>query len=449
MDIPLDPAKVLQQVQSGLRANANANAGFEPPSVDELSQHLPGFKIHELVGRGGMGAVYRATHLHLEREVALKVLPKELAADPAFTERFAREARALAILDHPHLLRVFDFGEASGYCYLVTEFVAGANLRQLMDLGELTPGESLRLLPAICDALQYAHDKGVVHRDIKPENLLLDGDGNVKIADFGLAKLTDETDDALTRSGQALGTPHYVAPEQMMASPAVDHRADLFSLGVVFYEMLTGEVPRGNFQAPSHHSSVSRKMDAVVMRSLERDPARRFQSANALGQAIAGGNVDPAEVDRLDRQRQVARSTRRQKQQITPWFALFLVLGGATYELLAQTATSGIPVWFGFSIGFVGCILGFRTFKQLAADDWWMAQAAAATAAWLPVLAFAEITVLGTMESALRESIGLSITVCLAINAAIIARIVANKRPKAVPVPRKPTRRRRRKVVDR
>ncbi|HMF11244.1 MAG TPA: serine/threonine-protein kinase, partial [Gemmataceae bacterium] len=165
------------------------SSGFVAPSPAELARRFPQLEILELLGQGGMGAVYKARQPKLDRLVAVKILPPEWGKDPAFAERFAREARALARLTHPHIVAVHDFGENDGLFYLVMEFVDGANLRQVLQEGRLKASEALAIVPQICDALQYAHEEGVVHRDIKPENILLDSKGRVKIADFGLAKL--------------------------------------------------------------------------------------------------------------------------------------------------------------------------------------------------------------------------------------------------------------------
>ena len=271
---PLDPKQVLAQVVAGFDAAPTA-AGEAAPAVEELAPSFPEYHIDSLVGRGGMGAVYRARHRKLDREVALKILPKDLAADPSFEERFVREARALASLDHPHILRVHDFGQADGWFYLATEFVDGASLRQLMELERVSPVEAVRMIPQICDALETAHAQGIVHRDIKPENILVDAAGQVKIADFGLAKVTGAGRESmrLTHTRQVLGTPHYMAPEQVEQPGLVDHRADIFSLGVVFYEMLTGQLPIGQFDAPSRRGGVAAKFDGVVMRSLQAECA--------------------------------------------------------------------------------------------------------------------------------------------------------------------------------
>jgi ribosomal protein L7/L12 len=253
-----------------------------PPSLEELAQQFPQLEILELLGQGGMGIVYKARQPRLDRIVALKILPAAAGCDPAFAERFAREARALAKLTHPSIVTVFDFGESDGHFYLLMEFVGGVNLRHLLREHRLKPEEALKIVPQICEALQYAHDQGVVHRDIKPENILLDKKGHVKIADFGLAKLLGPkaTDWALTGSQQIMGTLHYMAPEQMERPLAVDHRADIYSLGVVFYEMLTGELPLGRFAPPSQKVQVDVRLDEVVLRALEKEPERRYQHAS-------------------------------------------------------------------------------------------------------------------------------------------------------------------------
>ena len=208
-------------------------AGTAPPALETVAGAFPQLEILELIGSGGMGVVYKARQPRLDRVVALKLLPQALAAAPAFAERFHREARLLARLNHPAIVTVHDFGQSGGFFYLLMEFVDGVNLRQAMQGGRFTPPQALALVPKICEALQYAHDEGILHRDIKPENILLDARGRVKIADFGIAKLLgDKTPEVtLTARGAALGTPHYMAPEQLEHPQDVDQRADIYSLG--------------------------------------------------------------------------------------------------------------------------------------------------------------------------------------------------------------------------
>jgi len=308
-------------------------ARWTPPTIDQLAARFSELDIIQLIGRGGMGAVYKAREKALDRMVALKILPPEIGQDPAFAERFAREAQAMARLSHPNIVTIYSFGQrgstsptaSDGLYYFIMEYVDGLSLRGLLDAGQaggehsrtIEPKEALAIVPQICDALQYAHDRGIVHRDIKPENILLNRDGQVKIADFGLAKLVglppadasfpsssgsaDETGNQgvpgslrpgapaedVTRGGEKImGTPQYMAPEQLDRPAEVDHRADIYSLGVVFYQMLTGELPKGGFdkrfEPPSHKVQLDVRLDEVVLRALEREPARRYQQVSQV-----------------------------------------------------------------------------------------------------------------------------------------------------------------------
>lgn len=278
-------------VFAGLAApplTGGATATAEIPSLERVAAAFPQLEVAELVGRGGMGFVFKARQPHLDRWVALKLLPDKLARDPQFAERFNREGRVLAKLNHPNIVSVFDFGQTPDFYYLLMEYVDGVNLRQAMQAGRFSPAEALTIVPKICEALQYAHEQGVLHRDIKPENILLDAKGRVKIADFGIAKLVGEVkpEVTLTGTGAALGTLHYMAPEQLETPAKVDHRADIYSLGVVFYEMLTGELPIGRFAPPSERTPVDAKVDEVVFRALEKDRDKRFQSAGEVKQTV-------------------------------------------------------------------------------------------------------------------------------------------------------------------
>jgi predicted Ser/Thr protein kinase len=261
---------------------------FHPPGVEEIARLFPNLEILGFLGKGGMGAVYQARQPALDRLVALKILPSQAAGGPGFAERFNREARALARLNHPNIVGVYEFGQVNGLPFFIMEFVDGLNLRQLEQAGKLSPREALQIVPQICEALQFAHDEGIVHRDIKPENIMVDKRGRVKIADFGIAKILDpERDITLTETKGAIGTPHYMAPEQLENPASVDHRADIFSLGVVFYEMLTGELPLGKFSPPSTRKvEVDVRLDDVVLRALEKDPERRYQHASQVKTAV-------------------------------------------------------------------------------------------------------------------------------------------------------------------
>lgn len=273
----------------------------ELPSVAEIAAAFPDLEILDLIGHGGMSAVFKARQPRLDRIVALKVLPKSLAATPGFAERFTREGRVLARLSHTGIVTVHAFGESGGFCYLIMEYVDGVNLRQAMRAGRFTPEQALGIVPVMCEALQYAHSQGVLHRDIKPENILLDAQGRVKIVDFGIAKILDENggdEMMLTQSGARLGTAPYMAPEQIEKPATVDHRADIYSLGVVFYEMLTGELPLGRFAAPSEKAAVSGGMDEIVFRALAKERERRQQSAGEFKTQIEGVAAMPPQMRR-------------------------------------------------------------------------------------------------------------------------------------------------------
>ncbi|EIP96415.1 serine/threonine protein kinase [Opitutaceae bacterium TAV1] len=297
-----------------------------PLAPADIAAEFPQLDILALLGRGGMGAVYKARQRDLDRIVALKILRPGLDADPTFADRFRHEARALAQLNHPGIVTLYETGRTSGGLYFILmEFVDGLTLRQLLDTraGPLPAREALEIVPQICDALQYAHDRGVVHRDIKPENILLDRQGRVKVADFGLARIAGprgagvppamwhghparlaekvarasspcsagvppasfSPDSGLpTRPGKIMGTPAYMAPEQTAASGEVDHRADIYALGVVLYQMLTGELPPSArpLTPPSKKVHIDVRLDEIVLRALQQNPARRYAQASEL-----------------------------------------------------------------------------------------------------------------------------------------------------------------------
>jgi serine/threonine protein kinase len=279
---------VAMGTQAGTQLGNDASGGTSGPGAlpdpARLAEYFPQLEILELLGQGGMGAVYKARQPGLDRLVALKILPLQAGSDPGFAERFNREARALAKLSHPNIVAVYDFGQTHGLHYLIMEYVDGPNLRQIERANKLSTRQALQIIPQICAALQFAHDEGVVHRDVKPENVLLDKRGRVKIADFGLARILgrEQKDLRLTGARDVVGTPHYMAPEQVEHPQEVDHRADIYSLGVVFYEMLTGELPIGKFAPPSQKVQVDVRLDEVVLHTLEKEPSRRYQHASEV-----------------------------------------------------------------------------------------------------------------------------------------------------------------------
>jgi serine/threonine protein kinase len=262
-----------------------------------LSRTFDGYRTEERIGEGGMGSVYRATQLSLNRPVAIKVLPEEMVGEFQARERFRREADALSKLQHPNIVSVFDRGEVDLRPYLVMEYVHGTNLRAKIEEGPMAPGRAIEYVNAILAALDHAHELGIVHRDIKPENVLITTDGVVKVVDFGLGRFGEQVDlSRLTHSLMTIGTPEYMSPEQREKSKEADARSDLFATGVVFYEMLTGELPIGRFKMPSERrpEECDKRLDSIVRKSLQKDPAERYESAEEMGRAITEISEQPS-----------------------------------------------------------------------------------------------------------------------------------------------------------
>lgn len=273
---------------------------WDPPELEEVAAWFPDYDLDLLIGRGSMGAVYRADQRKLERRVAIKLLPPALAQREGMEARFEQEAQAMAQLNHANIVALHDFGRtAEGHLFIVMEYVEGADLSRIIhaEEGGVDVPQALGLVSQVCDALQYAHGRGFVHRDIKPSNILVDKAGTVKIADFGLAKLLAESGEIvepdaaqLTMTGAAVGTPDYTAPEQLKGEE-IDHRADIYSLGVMFYEMLTGDLPRGAWSKPSALvPAANDRIDEVVSRAMQAEPDDRFQQASDVKLAVEGAN---------------------------------------------------------------------------------------------------------------------------------------------------------------
>ncbi len=258
------------------------------------------YRLDDLIATGGMGSVYRAKDEHLGRPVAIKILKRTLADDPMFLERFRREARAAAVVNHPNVARVFDYGERGGEPYIVMELVEGETLAERIDRqGPLPWREAFDIAEQVAGALAAAHAQGVVHRDIKPANILLDASGQVKVTDFGIARAAQAT--TLTRPGMVLGSANYVAPEQAQGN-SVGPAADMYSLGCVLFEAVTGSTPYQGANAvaiATQHVSgtvpdpreripdLPPQAAALVMRSLQKEIGKRFPSATAMAAALA------------------------------------------------------------------------------------------------------------------------------------------------------------------
>jgi uncharacterized protein YndB with AHSA1/START domain/predicted Ser/Thr protein kinase len=273
-----------------------------PPTPAELAARFPDLEVIDVLGHGGMGVVYKGRQPFLDRVVAIKVIRPDLQADPGFQERFLHEARTLAKLRHPYIVTVFDARRADGLYCLVMEYVEGASLRQLLGEGLITQRDVLDFVPQITEALQHAHETGVVHRDVKPENVLVDSRGRVRLVDFGLATLFGPAATALSPDeDRVVGTFRYMAPEQITMPKDVDHRADIYSTGVVFYEMLARELPGPDRVPPSRKAATDPRLDPIVIRAIERDRDHRYQEARLLHLDITNLARTPESTIRLEK----------------------------------------------------------------------------------------------------------------------------------------------------
>jgi serine/threonine protein kinase len=269
---------------------SKSHAQWVPPAPAELQALLPGYEILKMLGRGGMGAVYMARQRSLDRAVAIKILSGALAeaeGDYSFAERFKNEARAMARLSHPGIVSIFDFGETSdGLLYIVMEYIDGTDVsRMIAAEGRLHTEHAMAIAAHVCDALAYAHSEGIIHRDIKPANIMVGYNGVVKVADFGLAKVRtpDGHSAGLTLSGLAMGTMHFIAPEALAGELVVDHRADLYAVGAMLYQMLTGKLPHGLFELPSMQvPGLDPRYDKIIAQAMREDREERYQDAGAL-----------------------------------------------------------------------------------------------------------------------------------------------------------------------
>src|SRR5262245_43848460 len=290
---------VIRRATSALRGTGEETAARKNPMIGRT---LGNFQIVAEIGAGGMGTVYLAQHRGLPKQFAIKSLSKALSGDPNFNARFFAEARRQAILDHPNIVQVTDFFEEAGEFFLVMEYVDGQDLSRLIkSKGKLAEAEALAIFRDILKGLGFAHAKGLVHRDIKPSNVLVDKGGRARVMDFGIAIMTSGTDKSRTATGSTMGSPWYMSPEQILRPREVDQRADIYSLGIVLYEMLTGGVPfdaetdfgvkdqqvRSPAKDPREKSAeISGGVAQIVLKAMAKDPGERFQNCAELASAI-------------------------------------------------------------------------------------------------------------------------------------------------------------------
>ncbi|RKH37096.1 serine/threonine-protein kinase [Corallococcus sicarius] len=294
---PRDPAQdeatVLRPPAPARQPRPPLDTGFQVENAETVvsgaKPQLPGLELLEVLGRGGMGEVWLARQQSLGRTVAVKLLPPRLAKDAEFVSRFDKEATALAALSHPNIVQIIDRGVAGEHYYFVMEYVEGQSLRHALSGADpMPPQQALKVLLQVARAVECAHDKNIIHRDLKPENILLDGRQHAKVADFGLAGIRQpDSQKQLTATAVAMGTLNYMAPEQRRDAKNVDGRADLFSLGVMMYEALTGELPVGRFKLPSQRvRGLDPRVDPVVERLLETDREARYATASEVCEAL-------------------------------------------------------------------------------------------------------------------------------------------------------------------
>lgn len=249
---------------------------FQAPEIDRLAPLFPAYHIESLIATGGMGAVYKAVQKSLDRAVAIKILPHEFSQDPNFCAGFEAEAKSMARLNHPNLIGVYDFGEVDGMLFIIMEFVAGQSLFHYAYGRTLSQPEVIHLISGICKGLAHAHENGIIHRDIKPSNVLLDHNNEPKIGDFGLAHPVGIGHE---EGGQIYGTPGYTAPEVVNAPLTVNHRADIFSIGVLLHEMLTGKLPADDPRPASLIAGCDPRFDAIIRRATDPTPELRYPNA--------------------------------------------------------------------------------------------------------------------------------------------------------------------------
>jgi eukaryotic-like serine/threonine-protein kinase len=319
------------------------------------------FEIEELVGHGGMSSVYKAKDSLLERHVALKILHEQYNADDDFVERFKREARSVAQLQHPNIVTVIDRGDENGRQYIVFEYVEGENLKEyVVRKGRLDPDEALEIGVEVARALAFAHEQGLIHRDVKPQNVLLNGDGRAKVTDFGIARSVDV--DGMTQTGTVLGTSNYIAPEQA-SGQRVDAHSDVYALGVVLYELLAGDVPfpgesfvavaMKHMHEPAPNlldvrGDVPLRVAAAVDRALEKDPEQRFPTMAAFAAELeacraeleGGDGTATMVIPALERAR------RRPRRKVSRWpiaiaLLALLVIAAVVVSLLALGGGDG------------------------------------------------------------------------------------------------------------
>ena len=331
-------------------SDSHEPVGFLAPEPADLAPLFPGYDIQGLIATGGMGAVYCAVQKSLDRTVALKILPMEFSRDAAFCAGFEAEAKAMARLNHPNLIGVYDFGEVGGMLYIIMEFVPGKSVYHSAYGIAIDQNEVIRLVTGICDGLAHAHENGIIHRDIKPSNILLDLNAQPKIGDFGLARPIERK---VEEGEEIFGTPHYTAPEVVNHPHSVDFRADIFSVGVLLHELLTGQLPASDPRPASTIVRCDPRFDTIVRRATQPLAAARYSSAKEIShdlQVIGASLVAKAPgtaAMAVSRRVQPARRrvpVRAKKPSSAPmvWFLLAAVAAIAAYAYYSKSQSAKV-----------------------------------------------------------------------------------------------------------
>ena len=310
-----------------------------------------------------MGAVYKARQTSLDRLVAIKVLPpiSEDYNHFQFEKRFMKEAKAMAQMQHPRIVSIYEFGESAPEAdsdtqslrYIVMEYVDGISLSEIIRLGTLDEKETLAVVTQVCDALDYAHSRGVTHRDVKPANILLNTNGQVKVADFGLAQYDDPNSRGLTVANLAMGTPDYTAPEAIDGN--VDHRADIFALGIILYEALCGTPPRGVFKPLSEKAETDPRLDSIVAKAIQQEPEDRYETVTQFWSALNNVLTTPLKRSRKLNLQPVPRLPKQ--RSTTPLPATRPHQGRVTHPVPASSGSSTALFWISGSLAIAGCLL--------------------------------------------------------------------------------------------
>ena len=261
--------------------DTDPESDFIPPNIEEISALLPAYKIQSFIAKGGMGAVYLANQRSLDRPVAIKILPRHFGEDADFRASFESEAKSMAKLNHPNLIGIYDFGQVDGLLYIIMELVQGQSLYHSAYGKTIAPAEAARIVSEVCRGLAHAHEHGILHRDIKPSNIFLDPSASPKVGDFGLARPVGEQE-----SKNVFGTPGYTAPEVLHKPTAVDESTDLYSVGIMLYELLTGEIPKDHYEPAATRVNCSPKFDDIIRKAIHTNPGMRFRSANEMADAL-------------------------------------------------------------------------------------------------------------------------------------------------------------------